>query len=380
MLIENQSDLDAFCAVLAKEPYFAIDTEFLRERTYYPKLCLIQIAFPGHDAVAIDPFGEGMDLAPLWEIILDASKLKVFHAAKQDLELIFYETGRVLKNVFDTQIAAMVCGYGDQIGFQRLVERICNESLDKGHQYTDWSKRPLKAAQLHYALNDVIYLLPIYDHLLEELKNRGRKSWIDEEMESLTANSTYDPDPMQVWEKMKIKNLKPKTLAVVQSLAAWRESEARARNLPRNRIVRDETLIDLAVQMPKSNDELERIRGLGGEYRSGKRKDVLLAAIKTGANAKKEDWPRRKKREPLSDPYVPAFEMLRMLLKIRCAEHEIVPRLVADTSDLESLAREDHPDIPALKGWRAEIFGRDALRLKSGELTFSLRNGSVVVN
>jgi ribonuclease D len=376
-LITEQKDLVALCARLRECPFLTIDTEFLRDKTYYPVLCLVQMAGPGVDAAAIDPLADSLDPTPVFELLADSSVVKVFHAARQDLEIFYNLTGKIPHPIFDTQVAAMVCGYGDQIGYYNLVQNICNEHLDKGAQFTDWSRRPLSGKQMSYALHDVTYLRDIYLHLEAVLKREGRHGWMEEEMAVLTTPATYQNPHEEAWRRIKIRSDRPKVLAVLREVAAWRESEAQRRDVPRNRVVRDETLAEVALNAPETAEELGHVRGIGADMARGKVGQALLAAIQRGLATPKEQCPQGERRSHFPPDLTPVLEMLKMLLKIQCAQHAVAPRLVASSDDLELLAMNDNADIPALKGWRHEVFGREALALKSGKVALTLKDRKI---
>lgn len=378
MIIQKQSELEQACAALAKNPYLTIDTEFLRDKTYFSKLCLIQMAGPGVDAFAVDPIGTKLDLSPVWDLMKDESVVKVFHAARQDLEIFFFEMGALPHPIFDTQVAAMVCGHGDQIAYHGLVRNITGHGLEKSAQFTDWSRRPLTDKQMRYALDDVTYLRDVYEALSKELKEKKREKWVMEEMDILTSPETYDLNPMDMWKRIKIRSDKPQVMAVLQALAAWREEDARERDVPRGRILKDETLADLAMYMPGGTDGLLRIRSLPNDLAKGRVGKKLLEVIQKAKDTPKEQMPRKEVREPMPKWAQGPLEMLKLLLKINCAEAGVATRLVAGKDDLEALAVEETPDIPALKGWRREVFGEEALALKSGKLGLSLVKGKIV--
>lgn len=374
MMISDNKSLAALCEQLSKHAFITVDTEFLRDKTYYPQLCLIQLAAPGVDAAAIDPLAPDLSLKPVYELMANERIVKVFHAARQDIEIFYNLTGKIPHPIFDTQVAAMVCGYGDQIGYYNLVQSVCNEHLDKGAQFTDWSRRPLSGRQMSYALQDVTYLRDIYLHLEEVLKREGRHRWMDEEMAVLTTPATYQNPLEDAWQRIKIRSDRPKVLAVLREVAAWRESEAQRRDIPRNRVVRDETLAEIALNGPESVEELGHVRGIGPDMARGKVGTALLAAVKKGLSLPKEECPKGEKRTHFPPELTPVLEMLKMLLKIQCAEAGVATRLVASSDDLELLAMNDNADIPALKGWRLEIFGRAALALKSGRVALTLKD------
>lgn len=372
MIIQKQSELEQACAALARNPYLTIDTEFLRDKTYFSKLCLIQMAGPGVDAFAVDPVGTDLDLSPVWELMKNESVLKVFHAARQDLEIFYFEMGRLPHPIFDTQVAAMVCGHGDQIAYHGLVRNITGHGLEKTAQFTDWSRRPLTDKQMRYALDDVTYLRDVYEALSKELADKKREQWVMEEMEVLTSPSTYDLDPQDVWQRIKIRSDKPQVLAVLRALAAWREQDARERDVPRGRILKDDTLADLAMYMPGSMDGLLRIRSLPNDLAKGRMGKKLLEVIEEGKKTPKDQMPAKSFNEPLPKWAQGPLEMLKLLLKINCADAGVATRLVAGKDDLEALAVEDAPDVPALKGWRREVFGEEALDLKAGRLALAV--------
>jgi ribonuclease D len=377
-IINENRALEDLCRSLAEHRFFTIDTEFLRDKTYYPQLCLIQVASPEGEAFAIDPLTEGLDLAPLKELLANEKVIKVFHAARQDLEIFFNITGTIPHPIFDTQVAAMVCGYGESVGYNNLVQDICGEKLDKGAQFTDWSRRPLSAKQLHYALDDVRYLRQVFLRLEKELKERGREEWVHQEMNILTSPETYRNAPELAWQRIKMKTDRPKVLSVLREIADWREREAQKRDIPRQRVIRDETIADIAVHAPRSVEELSQIRGLPGDLVRGRFGAALLAAIEKGLATPASEAPQLPRKPRLAPELVPVVEMMKMLLRIECSEKEVAAKIVANSDDLELLAIEDNPDIPAMKGWRFEAFGRDALALKRGEIMLGLRNRQIV--
>lgn len=377
-IISSQSALDSLCQSLRQHPFVTIDTEFLRDKTYYPTLCLVQVAPPEGEALAIDPLANGLDLAPLFGLLADPAVVKVFHAARQDLEIFFNLTGKIPQSIFDTQVAAMVLGYGDQIGYLNLVQDICHKKLDKGAQFTDWSRRPLTERQLYYALDDVLWLREVYVHLDRQLKKRNRTEWVFEEMGVLTTPDTYQNHPEEAWQRLKLRTDKPQAIAVLMEVAKWREAEAQRRNIPRGRILRDETLLDIAVHAPQNADELRHIRGLGEDVARGKLGQALLHAIAAGLSLPKDKIPRQERKKPLPQNLVPVVEMLKVLLRIVAAENDVAARLIASPEDLEALARADNADIPAMKGWRHEVFGREALDLKHGRIGLAVKNGEII--
>lgn len=377
-IISTQSALDSLCQSLRQHPFITIDTEFLRDKTYYPTLCLVQVAPPEGEALAIDPLAKDLDLTPLFDLLADPAVIKVFHAARQDLEIFFNLTGKIPQSIFDTQVAAMVLGYGDQIGYLNLVQDICHKKLDKGAQFTDWSRRPLTERQLYYALDDVLWLREVYVHLDRQLKQRGRTEWVFEEMGILTTPDTYQNHPEEAWQRLKLRTDKPQAIAVLMEVAKWREAEAQRRNIPRGRILRDETLLDIAVHAPQNVDELKHIRGLGEDVARGKLGQALLHAIGTGLAMPKDQIPRQERKKPLPQNLVPVVEMLKLLLRIVASENDVAARLIASPEDLEALARADNADIPAMKGWRHDVFGREALDLKHGRIGLAVKGGEII--
>jgi ribonuclease D len=377
-IISTQPELDALCLELAKHPYITIDTEFLRDKTYYPTLCLVQVAPPEGKAMAIDPLAKDLNLKPLLDLMDNPDVVKVFHAARQDLEIFYNLTGRVPQSIFDTQVAAMVCGYGDQIGYLNLVQDICNKKLDKGAQFTDWSRRPLTEKQTLYALDDVIWLREVYKHLAQMLKDRNRTAWVKEEMEFLTDPTTYQNPPDQAWQRLKLRTDKPQAIAVLMEVAKWREEEAQRRNVPRGRILRDETLLELAVHAPATVDELKHIRGVGEDIARGKLGVAIMAAVERSLSIPKDSIPRPDKKRPLSQTLVPVVELLKVLLRIVAAENEVAARLIASPDDLDEIARSDDADVAPMKGWRFEVFGHEALALKHGKVALCIDGGTEI--
>lgn len=380
MLITQQSDLESFCASLKEVPFITVDTEFLREKTYYPKLCLVQVCGPDiAKAAAIDVIeNPDLDLAPLFNLFFDKSILKIFHAGRQDLEILFNLTGRVVEPFFDTQIAAMVCGYGDSVGYEALVRNVLNAQLDKSSQFTDWSKRPLSDRQLTYALGDVTHLVKIYEKLEEELEQRGRTSWVFEEEETLADPATYKNDPYESWKRVKMRSPKPKTLALLRELAAWREKRAQHKNLPKNWVMRDETLADMASQAPKNAKALSKIRNMSGDVAKGRHGEALLKIIAEVEQSDPASWPKVPKKRGLPSEASAKLDALKMLLKIQCAQHEVATKLVVNKEDMDNLALGRDEDLRVMKGWRYEMFGKYVEELKNGKLAIGM-NGKKIV-
>ncbi|MBU1211039.1 MAG: ribonuclease D [Alphaproteobacteria bacterium] len=376
--IATTADLEVLCKDLASAEFLTVDTEFMREQTYYPNLCLIQVAGPEHEAT-IDPLSPQLDLKPFWELMAAPDQVKVFHAARQDLEIFHILGGLIPRPVFDTQVAAMVCGFGDQISYVNLVRSISGAELDKSSRFTDWSKRPLSDKQLQYAIGDVTHLRDVYRRLSAQLTKTGRESWLNEEMATLTDPATYQQDPELAWQRLKLKVKNRRALAVLMSLAAWRERAAQKQNVPRQRIMRDDALYDIANQSPRTTADLGGLRSLpDGFSRSSRAKDIV-AAVEEGLARDMANVPALRQGQPLTAEATATLELLKVLLKAAAARHGVAPRMIADASDLEELARHAEPDTPALKGWRRELFGADALSLKRGELALTLKDGDVVV-
>jgi len=377
VLITNQNELDQFCSKIKTCEFITIDTEFLREKTYYPKLCLIQIGTPEGDAVAIDPLEGNLDISPVYDLLLDKNILKIIHAGRQDLEIFFKLTGKVVHPFFDTQIAAMVCGYGDSVGYESLVRNITGATLDKSVQFTNWAIRPLSKKQLDYALGDVTHLVQIYIHLAAELEKRGRISWVYQEEGVLSDPATYENHPENAWKRIKVKSPKPKTLAILRELAKWREKKAQERDIPRPWIIRDDTLADMAAQAPKTTDQLKKIRNMSADAAKGHTGELLLDLIKKALESDKKTWPKIEKKIQLPRNASATLDILRMLLKIQSTHHDVASKLIASKEDLEALASQDEPDIPAMHGWRFEVFGQYARALKEGRLAIGLKDGKI---
>lgn len=379
-LITTTPALHDLCRKLRTASFMTVDTEFMRETTYWPKLCLIQVANDDVEAI-IDPLAPAIDLAPLWELMADTSVLKVFHAARQDIEIVHIESGYVPTPVFDSQVAAMVCGFGESISYINLTKKITGADLDKSSRFTDWSRRPLSEKQLIYALGDVTHLRDIYRFLKKELEATGRATWLDEEMGTLTATETYEQNPENAWRRLKLKVRNRKALAILMELAAWREVTAQGQDVPRQRIIRDDALYDIANQAPATVEQLGGLRSLSDGFARSSRAREIIAAVQRGTERDPATVPPLSHGQPLSAEATATLELLKVLLKSAAARHRVAPRLIADSSDLERLAREDEPDVPALTGWRRQLFGEDALRLKNGELALTLHSGDVrIVN
>lgn len=380
-IIADSAELAAFCQDLRAERFITVDTEFMRESTYYPQVCLIQLA-GAHDARAIDPLAAGIDLSPLYDLMRDESVLKVFHAARQDLEIFWHAMGALPKPLFDTQIAAMVCGFGEQVGYETLVNDLAKASIDKSSRFTDWSKRPLTERQTTYALSDVTHLRVVYEKLAARLEKTGRGDWLGEEMAALGEPSTYIQNPDEAWRRLRPRSANGRLLVVLRAVCAWREREAQTRNLPRNRVVRDEALLEIAAHPPASVEDLLRVRGMGRGLAEGRSGQALLAAVAEALALPKESWPKLDRERDLPRGIGPLVELLRVLLKMRCDQHGVAQKLVASSADLDLIAATNENEaegIAALQGWRREIFGADALALKAGRLALAAEGMKVKI-
>ncbi len=375
-LLTDPAQVAALCARLAAEDFVTVDTEFIREKTYWPVLCLIQLA--GDDeAAAVDPLAPGMDLTPVWDLMQNPDVVKVFHAARQDIEIFVHLTGRTPAPIYDTQIAAMVCGFGDQVGYEQLVRRLAKAQIDKGARFADWAARPLTGKLLAYALSDVTHLRTAYRKLRERIRSAGREDWIAGDMAALENAGTYITEPEDAWKRVKSRSLKPRYLGVLKQVAAWRESFAQQKNIPRNRVFRDEALVDIAANAPRTVAALARTRGVSKGLAEGPAGQAILKAVERGRNGPAPEPQPAAFREELPAGAAPVVEFLKVLLKERCETGRVAQKLVASAADLERIAMDDEADVPALSGWRRTLFGEDALALKHGRLALAVRNGGI---
>lgn len=386
-LITTQNALADACEAFAQAPYVTIDTEFMRERTYWPKLCLVQLSRPTGEwgdeiSVIIDPLAK-IDLQPLFDLMADESVLKVFHAARQDVEIFVNLTGAVPKPLFDSQVAAMVCGYGDQVGYETLVRRIAKAQLDKSSRFTDWARRPLTEKQLNYAIGDVTYLRDIYEELTRELKRTGRESWVAAEMDALTRKETYVVDPEHAWKRLKTRSSDPRFLGAVRALARWREETAKSRDVPRGRILKDDAILEIAAAKPKTKDALLSTRSLQKEGRKAETCAEILAALEVGLADPVTDVKPQEKRQQPKPGALALIDLLKVWLKAKAEDLGVAQRLIASASDLEQLVLAKSEDAleasPVLNGWRRDAFGEDALRLMRGEVALSTGRGGVIM-
>jgi ribonuclease D len=375
-LITDSAALADLVERLSQHPFVAVDTEFMRENSYWPDLCLIQLAST-EEAAAVDPKAD-IDLEPLLDLLVNNDDvLKVFHAGSQDLEIVHNLTGKVPRALFDTQVAAMALGHGEQVGYSNLIESMLGHSLDKGARFTDWSRRPLDKRQIDYAIADVTHLAKIFPRLLEKLKKTGRGGWLNEEMERLADPSSFAFEPEDAWRRLRLPSRNPQVLGRLRALAAWRETEARNKNIPRGRIVKDDTLVELAAHPPKTQDDLAKVRGLSAGWKNNDIGARLMGALSDAKPLEADDLPSREPKRPgLTKDAALVSDLLKLLLKIRAKESGVAPRLIARSDDLEALAAGAR-DLNILKGWRFEEFGRDALDLVEGRLGFAIENGKL---
>ena len=374
--ITTTADLAKACAHMAKHPFVTIDTEFLRETTYYPLLCVAQMA-SADDAVVIDALADGIDLAPFFDLMVDETVIKVFHAARQDVEIVWHMANKIPHPIFDTQVAAMVLGYGDSISYDQLVQRITGDTLDKSHRFTDWTRRPLTEAQVTYALSDVTHLRAVYEKLAADLQKQSRSSWVEAEMAVLTSPETYRADPERAWERLKSRVRKPKELAVLIEIAAWREREAQERDVPRSRVLKDDVLGDIAVQAPTTVERLGALRSLPKGFERSRWGEQIVDTVKRGLARDPKTLPQLDRFRPAAKGAA-AVELLKVLLRMTAERHGVAAKVIATVDDLDRIAADDNADVPAMKGWRRELFGDKALALKHGKLALAVERGRVV--
>ena len=378
-LISTTQALREACDRLAAQSFVTVDTEFMRETTYYPKLCLIQMAAPDGTGVLVDPLAEGIDLQPFVDLMADEGVVKVFHSARQDLEIIWLMGGLLPQPFFDTQVAAMVCGYGDSVSYEQLVNDVAKAKIDKSSRFTDWSRRPLSDAQLSYALSDVTHLVTVYEKLVADLVRDDRGQWLDEEMAVLTSPDTYRADPAHAWRRLSGRMRKPREIAVLMEVAAWREREAQTRNVPRGRILKDEAVIDVATSAPRSVEALGRLRSIPAGFERSRTGTDILAAVERGFARDTAEIALPERGRGRSGGNGALVELLKVLLKAVCETEGVAPKIIATVDDLEAVADDDEADVPLLQGWRRELFGSKALDLKHGRLALSAEGGRIVV-
>jgi ribonuclease D len=376
-LIATTNDLAAVCSRMAQHPFVTVDTEFLRETTYYPLLCVAQMASP-EEAVVIDALATGINLDPFFALMANESVVKVFHAARQDIEIVWNMAETIPHPIVDTQVAAMVLGYGDSISYDQLVQRITGDTLDKSHRFTDWTRRPLSDAQIAYALSDVTHLRDVYLKLATDLEKRGRSNWVEAEMDVLTSPETYRADPERAWERLKSRVRKPKELAVLIEVAAWREREAQNRDVPRGRVIKDEVIGDIAVQAPTTIERLGHLRSLPKGFERSRWGEQIIDAVKRGLERDHKTLPRFERFRPAPNGAA-TVELLKVLLRMTAERHGVAAKVIATVDDLDRIAAADDADVPAMKGWRRELFGEKALALKHGRLALAIDKGRVAI-
>ena len=374
--ITMTTELAEACARLARHPFVTVDTEFLRESTYYPKLCVAQMASID-EAVVVDALAPGLDLGPLFGLMADERVVKVFHAARQDIEICWHEAGIIPCPLVDTQVAAMVLGYGDSISYDQLVQRITGDVLDKSHRFTDWTRRPLTEAQLTYAVSDVTHLRDVYVKLSADLDKRGRTEWMREEMKILSSPETYRMEPEHAWERLKTRVRKPKELAILMEVAAWRELEAQTRDVPRGRVLKDEVIGDIAVQAPTSMERLAGLRSLPKGFERSRWGEAIIAAVTRGLARDIKGLPRLDRHRPAANGQA-TVELLKVLLRMTAEHHGVAAKVIATVDDLDRIAGDDEADVAALRGWRRQLFGEKALALKHGKLALAVEKNRVV--
>jgi ribonuclease D len=377
-VITTTRELTEAVAALEKSDFVTVDTEFIRETTFWPELCLIQMAAP-EITVLVDPLAPGVDLKPFFDLMANEAVTKVFHAARQDIEIVF-NLGRLIPHpVFDTQVAAMVCGFGDSVSYEQIVQKVAGAQIDKSSRFTDWRARPLSDKQLTYAAADVTHLIDVYKYLRAELEREGRAHWLNEEMAVLTARETYDPHPEDAWKRLKVRLRKPIELAIVQSVAAWREREARERNVPRRRVIKDEVISEIAQQQPKDEAALGKLRTIPKGWERSATAASLLGAINAALAIPKEELPKLAKPAQNPEGSNAAAELLKVLLRLVAEEEGVAPKVLASSDEIDRLAADgEKANVPALSGWRREVFGEKALRLVRGEISLKFDNRRIV--
>jgi len=376
-IVSDTDSLSQLCAELSGSDFITVDTEFIRETTYWPRLCIIQVANTEQAAI-IDFLADGLELEPFFELLRDETITKVFHAARQDIEIIYHLGGFIPHPVFDTQVAAMVCGFGDSISYDQIVGKVTGEHIDKSHRFTDWARRPLTDKQLTYALADVTHLRDVYQFLKANLEEQNRAGWVREEMGILTSVDTYRMDPKRAWMRMKMRVRKPREIAIMQELAAWREKEAQKRDVPRNRVIKDDAIYEIAMHQPKNQEALGLLRAVPNGFERSRSAPGLIAAVKRGQSVAEEDLPIVPRGRPSPDGSGAAVDLLKVLLKLTSEAHGVAAKVIATVDDLEKIAGDDQADVPALNGWRRELFGNNAIALKQGKIALGFNGRRVV--
>jgi ribonuclease D len=375
--ITTTAELAAAVKRFAKFDVVTVDTEFMRETTYWPKLCVIQMASPD-EAVIVDAMSPELELDPFFKLMGNEKVIKVFHAARQDIEIVWHRGGLIPHPVFDTQVAAMVCGFGDSVSYDQLVNRLTGARLDKSSRFTDWSRRPLSDRQVEYALADVTHLRDVYQALSARLAEQDRTEWVREEMEVLTSRETYQLEPDEAWKRLKLRVRKPVELAIMQEVAAWREREAQARDVPRGRVIKDDAIYEIAQQQPTTATALGHLRTMPKGFERSRAADEILSGVRRALALPRDQLPRLPKHRPATNGNGAAVDLLKVLLKMTSENHGVAAKVIATVDDLEAIASDDKADVPALHGWRRELFGETALRLKRGDLALAVKSNQVV--
>ena len=376
-IVTGTEELAEICRRFAHFHYVTVDTEFMRETTYWPKLCAIQLASP-EEAFIVDALAPDLDLAPFFKLMKNEKVTKVFHAARQDIEIVYHLGGLIPHPVFDTQVAAMVCGFGDSISYDQLVQRVSGARIDKSSRFTDWSRRPLSQKQIDYALADVTHLREVYLSLAARLDAQDRSEWVREEMEVLTSVDTYRMEPEEAWKRLKLRVGKPTELAILQELAAWREREAQSRDIPRGRVIKDDAIYEIAQQQPTAAQALAQLRTVPKGFERSRAAEEILAAVRKALSLSKDELPRLPKHRPPANGNAAAVDLLKVLLKMISEDHGVAAKVIATVDDLEAIAADDGADVPALHGWRRELFGEAALKVKRGGMALGFRQNHVV--
>jgi len=377
-LITENHLLEQFCERVSRSDFITVDTEFIREKTYWPELCLIQLGAPKETAI-IDPLAKNLDLSPFFALMENSNLLKVFHAARQDLEIFFHLMGNLPSPIFDTQIFAMVCGFGDSVGYETLANKLAQKSIDKTMQFSDWKKRPLSEKQLSYALADVTHLRVVYENLITALKKNGRTNWVKEEMDTLNSIELYKPDPRSVWKRLKIRNPNPRFLAILREVAAWREKEAQRKNKPRNWILKDMAITEIALQKPTNIEDLHGLRGVNSNQIIGSAGKEILEAVEKGIYTPDEKCPVVKKPSNKKTKMGAISDLLKVLLKLKSETHGVAQKLIASTEEINEIAINDEAEVSAVRGWRRQVFGADAIALKRGQLALTTKGRSIKI-
>jgi ribonuclease D len=377
-IVSTTAQLEACCKQISNHPYVTVDTEFLRESTFWPELCLVQMACPD-DAFIIDVLADGISLEPFFRLMANENVVKVFHAARQDIEIIYNLGDLIPHPVFDTQVAAMVCGYGDSISYDQLVYRITSETVDKSSRFTDWKRRPLTEKQLKYALSDVTHLRDVYQSVKANLEEQGRAHWVAEEMEILTSRETYDMPPKNAWQRLKLRVRRPREFAILKLVAEWRENTARANNVPRGRVMKDDAIYEICAHPPQKVTDLGTMRGLSRGFDKNRYGKDLLKAVRSAQELPESELPSMPVPRHVPEGSSAATEMLKVLLKFIVEKHGVAAKIIATVDELEKIAADDEADVPALKGWRGELFGKAALNLKNGKLALGFNGKSVTL-